>query len=107
MDESASRAFSFLVVALRQRNLRSHSQDMRLGSGLVLVIEADRAIRAEVIGVARFGGMTSFDSVGSSAGDHFTLAIDYQINFFRGLMMVRKVRTSRRKIHREKARDDI
>src|SRR5438046_1724542 len=95
------------IFVLRQRNPRSHRQNMRLGSRFVLVVETHGAIWTKVISVSRFRRMAALDPVHSASRYHFTLSIYYQINFFRLFMMVRKVRTSRRKIHPKQADHDI
>src|SRR6185312_16501265 len=74
-----------------------------LGARFVLVVKAHRAVGTKVVCVSSLGGVAAFDSVRAAASHNFTLAVHYQIDFFRSLMMVRPVRTPWRKIHPEKA----
>src|SRR5438105_12806421 len=78
------------IFVLRQRNPRSHRQNMRLGSRFVLVVETHSAIWTKVISVSCFRRVAALDPVHSASRYHFTLSIYYQINFFRLFMMVRK-----------------
>src|SRR5215469_2845677 len=96
-----------LIFVFRKLNSRSYGQNMRLGSRLVLVIEADRAVGAKVISVSGLGGMAALDAVHSATGHHFTVAVDNQIDLFGGFMMMRKIGAARRKVHPEEAHDDI
>src|SRR5690242_16463023 len=48
------------VVFTTDWNARSYSQDVRLGSGLILVVEPDGAVCAKVIGISCFSRMTAF-----------------------------------------------
>src|SRR5579872_6160322 len=67
---------SALVFVLRQRNLRSHRQDVCFSSRFILVVETDSAIWTEVVGVSCSGGKPAFDAIHAAARDHFALAID-------------------------------
>src|SRR5215472_14921469 len=80
---------------------------MRLRPSLVLVVEANGAVLAEVIGITRFGGMAAFDAIGSAASNHIALAVDYKINLFGCLVMMRKVRAARCEVHQEQAGDHV
>src|SRR6516165_8050590 len=75
---------------------------MSLRRRSLLVIETDRAVLAKIIGVSRFGLMQAFYSVHSAARRHLAFAVEYEVNLFRGFMMVRSVCTAWRKIHQEK-----
>src|SRR2546423_13571896 len=74
---------------------------MGLRSRLVLVVEAHGAIGAEVISVSRLGGITAFNSVQTTAGNHLTLTLDHKVDFFRSLVVMGGIRPSRSKIHPE------
>src|SRR5436305_1129951 len=71
-----------LVCILGRRNPRPHREDVRLGSRLVLVVEAHRTVRAKVISVTRFGRITAFNAVHSAASDHLALTFENEIDFF-------------------------
>src|SRR5215470_8853427 len=97
----------WLFFRLGYRHPRTYRQDMCLGSRFIRVIEPNRAIRAEVIGVARLGKMTALDAVHSPSRNHLTLAINHQIDFFCTFVMVGEIRAPRRKVHPEEADDDM
>src|SRR5579872_5579813 len=80
---------------------------MSLRSGLVLVVETYGTVLTKIISIARFRGMAAFDSIDSAAGDHGSFAIDDEINFLGGLVMMREVRPAGREIHPEKTCYDI
>src|SRR5580658_2052723 len=91
----------YLLFIFMQRDAGSNGQDIGLGPGFVLVIEANCTVRAKIISVSRLRGIAAFDAVHSAARYHFSLAVDDQIDFFCCRVVVRPVRTSRSKIHPE------
>src|SRR5438874_6595285 len=65
--------------------------NVRLFVRLVLVVEADSAVLTKIVCVSGFGGIATFETIGSAARHHLTLSIKDQIDLFRYLMMMRKV----------------
>src|ERR1700752_2005385 len=96
-----------LVFLIAERNLRSHSENVGFRTRLVLVVKTDGAVRAEVIRVSSLGGKAAFEAIHSAACDHFSLSIHDQIDFFRSLVMMREICSSRSEVHQEKAGDHI
>jgi hypothetical protein len=66
-----------LVRTLRQRDKCSYRKNVGLRSGLILVVKADRAIGAKIVGVSRFGRMPTLDSVHPPASDDLSLSIHH------------------------------
>src|SRR5271169_4449449 len=92
-----------LLFILMQRNACSNRQNIRFRPWLVLVVEAYRAVGPEIVGVSCFRRITAFDAVHPTASYHFALAVYHEIDFLRGRVVVRPVRSSRGKIHPEEA----
>ena len=80
---------------------------MSLGVGLVLIIEADGTVGSEIVGVAGFRRMESFDAVHSATGRHLSFAVEDQINLLGIFMMMRKIRAGGREVHQKKIGDRI
>src|SRR5580692_6411199 len=80
---------------------------MSIRTRLILVVEADRAIRTKIIGVSRFGRMQALNSVHSPTSGHLSLSIQDEINFFCGFVVVRKICTRGREVHQEKVGDSV
>src|SRR5580704_9996380 len=51
--------------------------------------------------------MQALDSVHSPARGHFSLAVQDQIDFFRGFVVVRKIRATGREVHQKKISDRV
>src|SRR6266704_3160193 len=67
---STAETVALLIFILRQRDPRSHGQDMGLGSRFVLVVEAHCTVGPKVICVSCFGWIAAFDAVVSTPGHH-------------------------------------
>jgi hypothetical protein len=80
---------------------------VRLGSGLILVIKAHRAVWPEIVNISGFSRESAFDSVHAASGDHLSFTIDYQIDFFRGFVMMGEVSSTGSEIHPEEAGDHV
>ena len=72
-----------------------------------MVIEAHRAVWPEIVSIPRLRRKARLDSVHSTSCDHVSFAIDYQVDFFRGLVMMGEVSSTRGEIHPEKTGDDV
>src|ERR1700678_1974418 len=77
----------YLLCIFMQWNTGSNRQNISLGVRLVLVVEADGAVGAKVIGASRFCRTTALDAVHSAAGHHVPVAIDDQIDFLGGFVV--------------------
>src|SRR5579864_231154 len=102
-----TRRWEQLILILRQRNFGSHRQDVRVASGLVLVVKTHRAVRAEVVGVSWFCWMAAFDAVRPASGNHVPLPVNDKVDFFCDLVMMGKVGAARSEIHPEQASHDV
>src|SRR5215470_9740851 len=96
-----------LIRCLWLWNPRTNCQDVCLRFRLVLIVEADGAVRTEVVRIARLGRMASLDSIHSAARHHFTLPVDHQVDFLCVLVMMGKVCASRCEVHPEQTRDHV
>src|SRR5437660_2995570 len=96
-----------LIVLVGHGNPRSHSEDVGLGTGFVLIVEPHGAVGTEVIRISRFGGITAFDAVQATTRHHFALAVHNQVDLFGSLMMMREVCASRSKVNPEETGHDI
>src|SRR5437016_14596004 len=80
---------------------------MSLRTGRILVVEADRAIGAKIIGVSRLGRMQALNSIHPPACSYVSLCVQHEINLFCHFVMMRRVGPSRLKDHQEKVSDGI
>src|SRR5207244_7815556 len=80
---------------------------MSLRTGRILVVEADRAIGAKIIGVSRLGRMQALNSIHPPACSDLSLSVQHEINLFCHFLMMRKVGPARREVHQEKFGDAI
>ena len=95
------------VQILRRRDVGADGEDVGFGLGLVGVVEADRAVDAEKVGVAGFCGVQAFDAISAAACGHLSFAIQNQINFFGVFVMVRKIRACGGEVHEEEVGDGV
>src|SRR5206468_10674661 len=80
---------------------------MSLRTGRILVVEADRAIGAKIIGVSRLGRMQALNSIHPPACSYLSLSVQHEINLFCHFVMMRKVGPARLEVHQEKVGDGI
>src|SRR5207249_10486138 len=78
---------------------------MSLRTGRILVVEADRAIGATIIGVSRRGRMQALNSINPPACSHLSLSVQHEINLFCHFVMMRKVGPARLEVDQEKVGD--
>ena len=100
----AGRTKLILVVAVRKWIPRPHGQNMRLG--FPPVIETDRGVQPEKVSVAGAAGMKTLDPIVASSGHHVAMPVENEINFFRRVVVMRKIGPARGKLHHEEAGDD-
>jgi len=96
-----------LIDVFRQGNPRTYCQDVCFRSRFVLIVEANRAVGAEIIRIPRFRPKSAFDSVHSASCRHFAISVHDEIDLFGGFMVVGEISATRRKVHPEKACHDI
>src|SRR6266700_1610673 len=80
-----------LISFVAHRDSRPNSEDVGLRSRLVLVVEPYRAVWPEIVGIPCLSRETPLESIHPAARDHFSLSANYQIDLFRGLVMMGKV----------------